>query len=617
MGNAQSSSTKFIEIDSLPVAESFKPCHIFGDPDLFGFGIRYSFYLQYSAAVLAIMFGEGKDYRIWRTSFVAVAGATFISLCVNATGDNLLILDWAIMIQLVFFFPVFLAFPILIGTAIEHSHETERTSLDEIRAEIANIREDDTTHRDLLVQRAFANLLNVRSQLVEYHEPRVVEEAINSYVQSFGPVDGTSSRHAQARAYLEGAYPDEQRQEIGRNFPLALEALDEVRERHIAAIQQFGLSLEQATETANRVIRLTKWERRAHNRRRELSAVLIRVRELGLVDKVTAGFSLLIYTAYCGFLPWLYFVGIDRGRKQGCDVRLLFLFKPISVYNRGFVIFLRVMACLLVIFALFFLFISFLLLAIGLLDGIHKAIEKAREEFRHLHQPADGGGQTGTNGDGGNAGQTQAIISLGGQNHPPQPPAPPQLASDAPTLAQILATEAKVDVWFPRIPFGISMLVFLAITWTLVEVTLDVNDVDMSRKPLTSTGELIAFIIGVVTFVTIAYNCAKLWQTRRSESKRRPSQGVVVPSWVTTTRARLNSWLDRAWCGMIWTGPDGTGGNEGGNDRDVMTEAGDELLAGRPPEMEEQRRVAGLVQQQPQMPAITGPRVQEVDDGDN
>ncbi|KAK4223063.1 hypothetical protein QBC38DRAFT_488527 [Podospora fimiseda] len=603
MGNVQSSSaTKFIGTDAIPVAQSFRPCHIFGDPDLFGFGIRYSFYLQYIGAILAIMFGEDKEYRIWRASFVAVAAATFVSLCVNATGDNLLILDWAIMIQLVFFFPLFLAFPILIGTAIEHAHETERTSLDEIRQEIASINRDVTSHRDLLVQRAWINAVNVRSQLIEHNRPQLVENAIREYVESFGPVDGSSPRHARARAFIQGRYPQETQHNIGQDMPLALATLDGLEENHIQAIQELGLSLQEARETANRVIRLTRWERRAHNRRRELSAVLNRVRELGLVDKVTAGFSLLTYTAYCFLAPWLYFIGINRGAKQGCDVRVLFLFAPLSVYNHGFVIFLRVFACISAIFGVLFLILSLLLLAIGLLDGIHRAIEKAKERFHHQQH-----GTTTTTGSGTAAGQSQAIITFGGQNHPPPPQ--PALATDAPpNPAQAREAEVKVDKWFPRIPYGIFLTIFLAITWVLVEMTLKVNDVDMARKPLTSTGELIAFIIGVFTFVTIAYNVIEAWPSKRSSGLSVHPGLHEPPGWVVRTRARLNAWLEALWC----LPPVRTGGAGGGGQRDVMSEAGDELLEGRP----------AMQQQQQPMPAtvghrasgILGPRVEEISD---
>ncbi len=99
MGNSHSSGgARFATTEGLPVAQSYQPCHIFGDSDLYGVGIRYGFYFQYIGAALAVMYGTHEDFYIWRSSFVTLVAATFIALCVNMTGENLIVLDWSIML---------------------------------------------------------------------------------------------------------------------------------------------------------------------------------------------------------------------------------------------------------------------------------------------------------------------------------------------------------------------------------------------------------------------------------------------------------------------------------------------------------------------------------------
>ena len=117
MGNAQSSAgTRFTGSHDLPTAQS---CQVLGAPELYGTGIRVGFYLQYAAAIIAVLFGSDRDLRRWRSSFAVVAAAVFVSLCVNSTGPTLVIVDWAVVMQLVLWFPLFLAFPLASDMVLE------------------------------------------------------------------------------------------------------------------------------------------------------------------------------------------------------------------------------------------------------------------------------------------------------------------------------------------------------------------------------------------------------------------------------------------------------------------------------------------------------------------
>jgi len=276
MGNAQSSSgTRFIEMDSLPIVQSYKPCHIPGDSDLYGLGIWIGFYLQYFGAVIATMFGASKEFRIWRAPFVVIAAATFVALSVKVTGENLVILDWAIISSSSSYSHSTLPFPLSLAPLSSTDTSTDRrTSLEDIRAEMQSIKEDAVNDRDVAVQRAFADFVNARSLLFEHHRPAVVEEALHRYIDSFGPLEGNPSPRRDARRYLQDTYPTETQHDIGANFQLARRALAELPDQHIQALHRLGYSMEQAEEMAERVQRVTRWERRAENRLRRVRSIL-------------------------------------------------------------------------------------------------------------------------------------------------------------------------------------------------------------------------------------------------------------------------------------------------------------------------------------------------------
>jgi len=153
---------------------------------------------------------------------------------------------------------------------------------------------------------------------------------------------------------------------------------------------------------------------------------------------------------------------------------------------------------------------------------------------------------------------------------PPPAEAPPQ------TLAEAREAEAIVETWFPRILYGLVLLLFLVITATLVEMAVKVNGIDMICRPFTSTGELIAFLVGLFTLIVVAYNCGKAWATKRRGLHGKPSLTV----------ARVQSTLQRwfmACCGCLFPGDDGEddimsadgeGGKKGARDEGGDDEAG-------------------------------------------
>ncbi|EHL00972.1 hypothetical protein M7I_3090 [Glarea lozoyensis 74030] len=48
------SSTAFVVEGGKAAVQSFQPCHIFGDGDIYGVGVRVSFYIQFFSSIAAL-----------------------------------------------------------------------------------------------------------------------------------------------------------------------------------------------------------------------------------------------------------------------------------------------------------------------------------------------------------------------------------------------------------------------------------------------------------------------------------------------------------------------------------------------------------------------------------
>lgn len=124
------SSTQLVPSGGVVVAESVQPCHLVGDPDLFDIGIRASFYLQYFTVGFILLYSRWLEYKdrpddgprlkrlkgdshSLRISLTVLGLALFLALCINSTGDSLVILDWTIVSLLVLMGTLIVGVPLL------------------------------------------------------------------------------------------------------------------------------------------------------------------------------------------------------------------------------------------------------------------------------------------------------------------------------------------------------------------------------------------------------------------------------------------------------------------------------------------------------------------------
>jgi hypothetical protein len=534
MGNSQSSSGTQFSSGGLPVVQSVKPCYLSGDPDLYGIGIRVGFYLQYLAAIIAIVTKVDKDFVGWRAAFVPLVAATFVGLCINSTGNSLVIIDWAIMLELVLGFPVFFALPVFGGIRTEHSKrgkvrlhkeyikklEPERESgFEQYREKIADALGAITEAEELIM-----NETPRRPQEVRRLVTRVAQAALK-YVTVIEERPAEAIDHAEGNVVREIGNLRSDITQLVENVPNDIEAVRAevgrwgLRERHIAALLQIIPTVQEAKDAETAIRETAKQEKVIRQEILYESLVLMRIHDLGLTDAVSAGISLIIYSAYCFLTPWLFFFGLDRGAKAGCDVRVLFVLAPVSVYNHSFVIFLKVLAVLAPILGLCVFGFGLMFLTIGLSKPFER-VEDRRTSLDHgpPNQPAQP-----------DITMTGAITMAGA----PVPQTQRHVAhihhywvtrhlrdvrkqyhyyvnnSDEPSKKAV-----DKEINFNRHCWGFWLSLLLVETIVVVEMTIQVNSLTMGPL-LSSTGQLIALLVGVFILLLILYRClVKLYKRR-------------------------------------------------------------------------------------------------------
>jgi hypothetical protein len=516
MGNSQSSSGTRFTSEGLPVGLSVKPCHLYGDPDLYGIGIRVGFYLQYLAAIIAIVTKVDQDFIGWRAAFVPLAAATFIGLCINSTGDSLIIMDWAIMLELVIGFPAFFALPVFGGIRTEYSKrgklrlrreyvrqlEPEREAgFDEYRERIAIALGAVTEAEETIMSDTQRQLPDVR---------RLVNRVTAATLHYLNTVEGGPAGAADRP--LPNLRPAINA--LAENVPDDIEALRRevagwgLRHHQNAALERILPTAQAAGNAANAIHDIARRERAIRHEILVESLLLKRIHDLGLVDTVSAGLSLIIYSAYCFLTPWLFFFGVHRGAKASCDVRVLFVLAPVSVYNHRFEVFLKIVAGFSTVLGVVVLTFGLMFLAIGLGKPFEKP-EASPVEGTQI-QPAQPAIQ-----------MTEALVphahgqvahthhnwvtmhmhNVRQQYH--------NLVNTSEAPSERALTE---QINFNRYLWGFWLSLLLIETVVVVEMTIHVNHLTMGPL-LSSTGQLIALLVGVFMLLLVLYRCSvKLYE---------------------------------------------------------------------------------------------------------
>jgi hypothetical protein len=183
---------------------------------------------------------------------------------------------------------------------------------------------------------------------------------------------------------------------------------------------------------------------------------------------------LLLYSIYGVIQPWLYFTIPRQGYKDGCPAKI-FLYAPFSVYNTHWVGFTKATAILGSISSAILILVFLSSIYHGILDGL-------RAEPPQTKDP----GKT-------TSGHLEQIINK--------------------TVLKWSARYLKVVIGFS----GASSIAF-------VEETIRVNHIDLSGAPLTATGQLIPFVVGLFSVVAVMWNCIKRWRKGKGKPDQVSSQ---------------------------------------------------------------------------------------------
>ncbi|KXX78966.1 hypothetical protein MMYC01_204728 [Madurella mycetomatis] len=359
------SSTQFVPSGGVVVAESVQPCHLFGDPELFGIGIRVSFYFQYFTAGFILLYSGWLKYKArpddparverlkgdlhnLRISLTVLGLALFLALCINSTGDSLVILDWAIVSLLVLMGTLIVGVPLLESVVVLFYLKTKE-AVAEIQYYRAEGDYDDVLLQNLAARRRHADTLmrnyylascisrNAAQRNVLLREAR--DDRIRMAVRSWNEYNATFQERDHHPGRVERDESDRIRNELWLN-EFDLRTLQDQMED---ASRQLRKDASEAESQRERVKQFEKQWLGASVRRLFVWQDMQNAREDLMPESMSAGFLLLTWTAYLAAMPWLYFRGLYNGTKPGtCDIRIPLFYYPLTIYSQGFITFMRV-----------------------------------------------------------------------------------------------------------------------------------------------------------------------------------------------------------------------------------------------------------------------------------
>ncbi|KAK0654994.1 hypothetical protein B0T16DRAFT_450738 [Cercophora newfieldiana] len=570
MGNSQSSpsGTQFVNTEQ-PAIASYQQCHVFGDSNLYGVGIRTSYYLQYTAALLSLVFLRGapdQGQKSWFLSFVPLVAANLVVLSLNAAGGGggLVILDWAIVFGLVFWSIVFLVWPVFarrngVGGALGLVGDPKplQQALERELGRVVGDREAEWHARYVNVLRE-VGLEGEQGGEEKENRHRDLELALRDYVRAFTPAR-ISLASTESTSYILDLYGDGLASHVATRMMIDNKQIESFRDSHTEALRLANVPFDQAQITTMALGRFALGELPLEestpvrcSARQALTEVGYRVRTGGSVT--SCGLGLLLYSGFLAFTVWALFRGVNFGARAGCNIRFVFLIAPASVYNRGAITTLRVFFCIL--FAMIgvpILLAGVALLALGGMDwwrgrpsNPHRKgtpdpstfstvpydTEKGKEtEIASPISPASPSRASRTTTElyemdefrtptsPGTVRDTRGSSFFGGSILKDPEPAAGGAEMRGGRNRKPLDFRWKISSACMKGRWTYLLVLPVIHTITVVEVTVRINNLDMTARPMSTLGELLAFFLGVFVLIRILALCAR--ESMRRIQRRR------------------------------------------------------------------------------------------------
>jgi len=506
--------TGFVGTNEKAAVTSYKPCHIFGDQMLIGTGIRTGFYLLYGAAIIAILFGVDKQFRFWHGAWGILALALFLSLFLNVVDYTLIVIDYAVLIQLVLWYPVYFVFSVLFRQALVISGKAETKPDDEYRERLQRCRKSSVTDLDIARARAYADVLKAFALHAateeaggDYDSNRVaLVQAVQHYVSHWHQsIEIEESRRSEDGGAVTTVYNIELVEEIAAAPTRA--DIDKLRDLYVAALVHSQQSVTEARASEQEVALIASEELQIKkNVRSPKQALRHFLLTASYKDQLTAAIGLLVWSAYMWGTPALNWPLLHHGNKEGtCDnaPTVYFVFAPKKPFaDSGFKTFLRIWTVGVCIVAFLTTLAGALLLLIGVFGPGFVGLGSSKR------------------------GRQQKSVEAGYDSNVHDVQSSPDYSCKArgqhtqEILACLYYTESRAiehryhsrttspvnfSLW--NIPWVILLAVLLVVTIICSESTVKRqgpnNDtpLDFARAPLHETAELLAFLIGLYTIL--------------------------------------------------------------------------------------------------------------------
>lgn len=193
--------------------------------------------------------------------------------------------------------------------------------------------------------------------------------------------------------------------------------------------------------------------------------------------------------------PWLWFKGIEIGKRGNCDVKALLLVGPVRVYDKGWVITFRVFSVIAAILAVVAL--TKVMLLIWNLSDIEEEKELIGDEGNtSMPAPARVVFNLTTEGEG------ERGDSVSGS------PSDQEEAKD-------VGNTVNTVLW----PLIGAQVFFGGLAIVQTEMTIWINDIHLNAS-LTSSGQMIALMIGATTLCVTLVNGALFLREAREVTKK-------------------------------------------------------------------------------------------------
>ncbi|KAM7216957.1 hypothetical protein V8F06_007596 [Rhypophila decipiens] len=545
-------STGFVGTDEMSAVTSFMPCHIFGDQMLIGTGIRVGFYLLYVAAILAVLFGIDKQFRFWHGAWGILALSLFLSMFLNLATYNLIIIDYAVLIELVLWYPVFFVFTVLFRQASVVDSKPYIKSDEEILERLQRHRSATINHLDVARARAYADVLrafalHAAAEEVEddYEDAQEkLSQAVRHYVSHWHEqIEFTDERGPRDDPTADGGavttvYNPELIDEISAAPTRA--DVEKFRDLYVAALVHSEHSVAEARAAEQEVALIAAEELRIKRRaRKPKHAVSHFLMTTSYKDQLTAAIGLLVWSMYMFGTAALNWPLLHNGIKRGvCDdvPTVYFVLAPKKPFaDSGFELFLRIWTvgvCIVAVIttavALFILIVGlFGPSAIGLASWTHggkrhggrksSSVEAGPDDHGHVHQDLSRESKYSRKT---REKHSQEILAC--LHH-----------TEARTIQHRYQSRITSPIHFSlwNIPWAVLLAVLLVITIVCAELTVNRqgpnNDtpLDFARPPLHETAEILAFLIGLYSLVLTVLSligavvAAVLRKSRRKHNK--------------------------------------------------------------------------------------------------